>query len=181
MPGLLYSMPLTPRDVTVDPRICQRYLDTHRQVWLSLLWGHCSFLLGTRHWDLQALWCHLCLEHVWYGVPHPSTGGILGPGAGVNSRAACSPSGAISRRAVGFPESGCKQGGELRPADEPPGNISCSLSNGLAVPRQGLAHGLMQPGEGGLRREELCGAECCAHIISPARRGVFFPLHTSEH
>ena len=23
-----------------------RDLDTHRQVWLSLLWGHCSFLLG---------------------------------------------------------------------------------------------------------------------------------------
>ena len=21
-------------------------MDTHRQVWLSLLWGHCSFLLG---------------------------------------------------------------------------------------------------------------------------------------
>ena len=24
----------------------QRLLDTHRQVWVSLLWGHCSFLLG---------------------------------------------------------------------------------------------------------------------------------------
>ena len=23
-----------------------RILDTHRQVWVSLLWGHCSFLLG---------------------------------------------------------------------------------------------------------------------------------------
>ena len=23
-----------------------RLLDTHRQVWVSLLWGHCSFLLG---------------------------------------------------------------------------------------------------------------------------------------
>ena len=22
-------------------------LDTHRQVWVSLLWGHCSFLLGS--------------------------------------------------------------------------------------------------------------------------------------
>ena len=22
------------------------FLDTHRQVWVSLLWGHCSFLLG---------------------------------------------------------------------------------------------------------------------------------------
>ena len=24
----------------------QRLLDTHRQVWVSLLWGHCSFLPG---------------------------------------------------------------------------------------------------------------------------------------
>ena len=29
-----------------DPRLCQRPLDTHRQVWVSLLWGPCSFLLG---------------------------------------------------------------------------------------------------------------------------------------
>ena len=39
-------MPLTPQQATVDPRLCWRLLDTHRQVWLSLLWGHCSFLLG---------------------------------------------------------------------------------------------------------------------------------------
>ena len=26
-------------------------MDTHRQVWLSLLWGHCSFLLGP--WCMQ--------------------------------------------------------------------------------------------------------------------------------
>ena len=25
---------------------CQRLLDTHRQVWVSLFWGHCSLLLG---------------------------------------------------------------------------------------------------------------------------------------
>ena len=24
----------------------QRLLNTHEQVWVSLLWGHCSFLLG---------------------------------------------------------------------------------------------------------------------------------------
>ena len=28
------------------PRLCQRLLHTHRRVWVSLLWGHCSFLLG---------------------------------------------------------------------------------------------------------------------------------------
>ena len=37
---------LTPRQVTVDPCLRWRLLDTHRQVWLSLLWVHCSFLLG---------------------------------------------------------------------------------------------------------------------------------------
>ena len=30
----------------VDSHLCLRLLDTHRQVCLSLLWGHCSFLLG---------------------------------------------------------------------------------------------------------------------------------------
>ena len=29
-----------------QPQVHQRLLNTHRQVWLSLLWGHCSFLLG---------------------------------------------------------------------------------------------------------------------------------------
>ena len=29
-----------------NPRIRWRLLETHRQVWVSLLWGHCSFLLG---------------------------------------------------------------------------------------------------------------------------------------
>ena len=27
------------------PHLCWRLPNTHRQVWLSLLWGHCSFLL----------------------------------------------------------------------------------------------------------------------------------------
>ena len=44
--ALLHSVPLTLKQATVDPCLCQRLLDTHRQVWLSLLWGHCSFLLG---------------------------------------------------------------------------------------------------------------------------------------
>ena len=29
-----------------DPWLCWRLLDTHRQVWVSLLWVHCSCLLG---------------------------------------------------------------------------------------------------------------------------------------
>ena len=39
--ALLHSVPLA-----VNPRVRQGVLGTHRQVWLSLLWGHCSFLLG---------------------------------------------------------------------------------------------------------------------------------------
>ena len=46
LPELLHSVPLTLRQATVNPRLHWRLLDTHRQGWLSLLWGHCSFLLG---------------------------------------------------------------------------------------------------------------------------------------
>ena len=37
---------LTLQQATAKPRLCQRLLDTDRQVWVSLLWGDCSFLLG---------------------------------------------------------------------------------------------------------------------------------------
>ena len=37
------------QQATVDPCLCRTLLDTHKQVWLSLLWGHrCSFLLALR-------------------------------------------------------------------------------------------------------------------------------------
>ena len=32
--------------VIADPHLCWILLDTHGQVWVSLLWGHCSFLLS---------------------------------------------------------------------------------------------------------------------------------------
>ena len=42
-----HSVPLTLQQATTNPCLCQRLLDTHGQVWgVSLLWGHCSFLLG---------------------------------------------------------------------------------------------------------------------------------------
>ena len=41
----VFSAP-DPQQAAVDPPLCRRHLDTHRQVWLSLLWGHCSFLLA---------------------------------------------------------------------------------------------------------------------------------------
>ena len=46
MLALLHSVPLTLQQATVDPCLCQRPLDTHAQVWVSLLQGHCSSLLG---------------------------------------------------------------------------------------------------------------------------------------
>ena len=36
----------TLQQATADPRLYRRLLDTHRQIRGSLLWGHCSFLLG---------------------------------------------------------------------------------------------------------------------------------------
>ena len=36
----------TLQQATTDPRLCWRLLDTPGQVWVSLSWGHCSFLLG---------------------------------------------------------------------------------------------------------------------------------------
>ena len=33
------------QQATADPCLCQRLLDTYGQVWVSLLWGYCSFLL----------------------------------------------------------------------------------------------------------------------------------------
>ena len=46
MHALLNSVPLTLQQATADPHLHRRLLDTHRQVWVSLLWGHRSFLLG---------------------------------------------------------------------------------------------------------------------------------------
>ena len=37
----------TLQQATTDPRLHWRLLDTHRQVWVSPLQGHCSFLLGS--------------------------------------------------------------------------------------------------------------------------------------
>ena len=46
MYALLHSMPLTLQQATVDTRHPGRLLDTQNQVWVSLLWGPHSFLLG---------------------------------------------------------------------------------------------------------------------------------------
>ena len=44
--ALPHSVPPILQQATADPRLCQRLLGTHGQVWVSLLWGHCSLLLG---------------------------------------------------------------------------------------------------------------------------------------
>ena len=46
LPGLLQSVSLTLWQATVNPYLCWRLPNTHREVWLSLLWGHYSFVLG---------------------------------------------------------------------------------------------------------------------------------------
>ena len=43
---LLHSVPPALQQAITDSCLHQRLLDTHGQVWVSLLWGHCSFLLG---------------------------------------------------------------------------------------------------------------------------------------
>ena len=45
LPGLLYSVFLTPWQATVDSCLRRRLPNTLTQVWLSLLWDNCSFLL----------------------------------------------------------------------------------------------------------------------------------------
>ena len=46
MLALLLSVPPALQPATADPCLCQRLLDTHGQVWVSLLWGYCYSLLG---------------------------------------------------------------------------------------------------------------------------------------
>ena len=46
MQAPLHSVSPTLKQAITAPCLCQRLLDTPGQVWVSLLWGHCSFLLG---------------------------------------------------------------------------------------------------------------------------------------
>ena len=54
---LLHSVPPTLQQATTNPRLCQRLLDTHGQVWVSLLWG--SLLLSPGSWCVQGSVCSL--------------------------------------------------------------------------------------------------------------------------
>ena len=41
-----YTVPPTLLQANADPRLRWRLLDTHKHIWVSFLWCHCSFLLG---------------------------------------------------------------------------------------------------------------------------------------
>ena len=45
LPGLLLPVPLFLLQATADPHLCSRPSNTNRHVWLSVLWGYCSFCL----------------------------------------------------------------------------------------------------------------------------------------
>ena len=46
MHTLLHSVPPTLLQAPANICLDWRFLYTHVQIWFSLLWGHCSFLLG---------------------------------------------------------------------------------------------------------------------------------------
>ena len=77
-------VPLTLHQASANPRLCRRCLDTHRQVWASLLWGHCSFLLGPgAHKVLfvpsKSLFPHFCVSSVikFHWPPKSNSLGVL--------------------------------------------------------------------------------------------------------
>ena len=89
LPGLLYSMPPAPWQATLNPHLCQRLLDTHRQVWLSILRGHCSFLLGPVVYKVlfvssKSLFSQSCGSSVIksHWPPKSNSLGVLSPFAG---------------------------------------------------------------------------------------------------
>ena len=50
-------MPPSPQQATANPNLCRRLSNTHRQVWFSLLWGHCS--ISPESWYAQDFVCAL--------------------------------------------------------------------------------------------------------------------------
>ena len=94
--GLLHSGPLTLQQSTADPHLHRGLLFTHGQVWVSPLWGHCSFLLGLgAHKVLfvpsKSLFPHSCVS---------SGGSIVGLMATSYKRAYAKPMSAACRAPV---------------------------------------------------------------------------------
>ena len=89
MPPLLYSVPSTLQQATADPHLHQRLLDIHGPVWVSLLWGHCFFILGPgAHKVLfvapKSLFSQSCVSSggSMVGLMQPSSRGLM-PNPGV--------------------------------------------------------------------------------------------------
>ena len=76
---------LTLQQDTANPGLCRRLLETHRQVCLNLLWGHCSFLsiscgvtapfslsrVGSLLLSLYLVWGHCSFLSISCGVTAP--------------------------------------------------------------------------------------------------------------
>ena len=64
LPGLQLAVPLTLQQAIVNPCICYRLPNTHRQVWLSHFWRQCSF-----SWVLVSRKLFLCPPRVCFPSP----------------------------------------------------------------------------------------------------------------
>ena len=60
-------MPLTLQQAATNPCLCLRLLDPHGPVWVSLLWGHCSFLV----------YISVCASKSLFPQPCVSSGGSM--------------------------------------------------------------------------------------------------------
>ena len=65
--ALLHIVPPPLQQATTNPRLQWRLLDTHGHVWVSFLWGHCSFLLGPGAHEVlfvpsKSLFPHSCVS-----------------------------------------------------------------------------------------------------------------------
>ena len=77
---------LTLRWAISDPRLCRRLLVIYRQVWVSFLWGHCSFLLGPGVHKIlfvpsKSLFPQSCVSSVikFHWPPKSNSLGVLSP------------------------------------------------------------------------------------------------------
>ena len=91
----LHTVPPTLQQATTDPHFHQGLLDTHGRVWVSLLWGHCSFFLGP---GTQGSVCSLQESVSW--VLWSSRGSMVGLMATSSKRAYTIPRSTAPRAPV---------------------------------------------------------------------------------
>ena len=66
LPGLLLPVSLSLKHAAADPLLFQRSWDTHRHVWLSLLWANCFIPRSWCPWDfVYALQKSLSYPVLW--------------------------------------------------------------------------------------------------------------------